>query len=211
MNGYGITPEQYGQALQAFDELQRRQDMQAGIARTGNPYAALGAALGNMVAGKFGKYKDTNITEASEQIRKFQEQKAAELQAAADAKAKREAEAARKNKLLDKTTEHERELEKINRKGEIDSARYAEDRKFRRDLQDDQQSFTAEQNQIKRTAESSKPDYKAGNDLRKEFQSLPPVKAFDEVNSSYQKMVKSAENPTGANRYSHDYWLHEND
>lgn len=112
MNGYGqqmITPEQYAQALTAFDTLQGRQDMQQQIAQTGNPYALIGSALSNLAANKLGKFKDTSITDASEQIRQFQEQKAAELQRIKEAKAQKEAQAAYERKKADELEKFQRE------------------------------------------------------------------------------------------------------
>ena len=112
MNGYGqqmITPEQYAQALTAFDTLQGRQDMQQQIAQTGNPYALIGSALSNLAANKLGKFKDTSITDASEQIRQFQEQKAAELQSIKEAKAQKEAQAAYERKKADELEKFQRE------------------------------------------------------------------------------------------------------
>ena len=111
MNGYGMqitTPEQYGQALQAFEALNQRQQRQSEITRGGNPYAMLGAALGGMVANKFGKHKDTNLGEVQQQLDAYQQQQEANLARIAEEKAQREAQAAYERKKAD-------ELEKFNR------------------------------------------------------------------------------------------------
>ena len=67
-------------------------------------------------------------------------------------------------------------------------------------LQDDRQAFELQQTTDKRAyAEANKtPDYKQGDSLRKEFQNLQPVKDFDEVNASMQKVVNSSKNPNPA-------------
>lgn len=125
MNGYGMqitTPEQYGQALQAFEALNQRQQRQSEITRGGNPYAMLGAALGGMVANKFGKHKGTNLGEVQQQLEAYQKQQEANLARIAEEKAQREAQAAYERKKAD-------ELEKYNREqsGRMDIAKYKTD------------------------------------------------------------------------------------
>lgn len=200
MNGYGgqgmaqqITPEQYAQALQAYDVMQRRQEHQQTMARSGNPFAMLGAALGGALAGKFGKYKDTNMADVEQQLLAFQEQKQAELAQIAEAKQRKEAEAKRAQQLEDDARKHNYAIDLEKTKANTGYQNSL-------NLQKDRQQFESMQSKAQREYEAAnqKPDYKSSIDLRKEFQSLKPVKDFDEVNASYQKVVKSAENPSAA-------------
>src|SRR5690606_19395668 len=83
MNGYGqpmITPEQYAQALTSFDSMQRQQNTRDLINARGNGYSQIGAALGQALAGKFGKNKGQNMGELEQQILQFQEAKKMEAE-----------------------------------------------------------------------------------------------------------------------------------
>ena len=115
MNGYGqqIDPNQYAQALQAFDVLQRRQDHTRDMARTGDPFALLGAALAGTVANKFGKYKDTSLAQAGTEIEQYQAQKQAELARIAEEKARREAQMKREQQLADEQAKRDFEMKKM--------------------------------------------------------------------------------------------------
>ena len=113
MNGYGqnyVTPEQYGQALQAFDELQRRAQFQQNVQQTGNPYMMIGAAIRGALQNNFGKYKDTSIADQEQILNQYQAQSEAKLAAAAEAKAKREAELKRKQHLEDEAAKRAHEM-----------------------------------------------------------------------------------------------------
>ena len=108
MNGYGgqgmmqqISPEQYGQALQAFEVLNRRQQHQDQMNASGNPYAMLGAALSGLAANKFGKHKGQSLGGVSQQIEQYHAQKEAEMAQRQEAKAAEQARIKREQELAD--------------------------------------------------------------------------------------------------------------
>lgn len=222
--GQQIDPQQYAAALNAFDTLQKREMHQQAMNRSGNPFAMLGASLGGALAGAFGKNKGQNLTNVSQQIEQYQQQQAAMAEQAKQAKEmeKQKVQSQKRYEALlpqfgeqgaqaivyggANPSDVKKQLTELERNmANPVTAKYLRNQDQSQHLnalalQDDRQAHELAKVTSQREYDQAnqKPDFKQGDSLRKEFQGLKPVKEFDDVTASMQKIVNSSKDPNPA-------------
>ena len=200
-----ISPLALYDKMQEINQLRDQQQIAQNMTQTngwGGGAGILGAILGGYMSGKTGR--DANAAETDYQKQAFmmeqeQSRRAAE-QAQMAAEQKRQADLQALIPILGEEKALAAVQAGVDPKTFMELDNKAADRDFKMTLQNDQQAFTSQQTADQRAYEAvnQKPDFSMGDKLRKEFQSLQPVKDFDEVNASMQKVVSSAQNPSAA-------------